>query len=90
MDKQKLKIVVISFFDNSNIKGLPILTQASTFDTKEVNIAMISVNAYCLAWKLKEALVFAVSIKDLKYQTKKVARPKIDLKSIIPKNISIS
>ena len=51
MEKCKLKIVVISFLDNSNIENLPILIETSTSDIKEVDIVIISVNTYYLACK---------------------------------------
>ena len=40
-------------------------------------------NAYCISWKLKKAQVFAVFMRDLKYQAEKEAKPKTDLKNIV-------
>lgn len=85
MNKQKLKIVVISFFDNSGIKNLLILILTSILDTKKVSIAIIDIDAYCAIYKLKRAQVFAMSIKDLEYQVEKEAKPETDLKNVILK-----
>ena len=68
MGKQKPKTIIISFFDNSDI----------------VNIIMIGTNAYCLAYKLEKAHVFAISIKNLKFQVAKETRLETDLKNILP------
>lgn len=47
---------------------------------------MINVDVYRVAYKLKKAQVFAVSMRDLEYQAKKKAKPEIDLKNIIQKD----
>lgn len=65
---------------------MPILipeTKISTLAIKEVDFAIIGVNAYCTACKLKKAHVFALSIRNLKYQAKKKTRPKTNSKSIV-------
>ena len=87
MAKSNNKIVVISILDNSEKKSLLISTpeiMISILSTKEVDIAMISANAYSTACKLKKARVFAVSIKDLEYQREKGARPETNPKTVIP------
>lgn len=48
-----------------------ISTFISTFNTDIVNVVIIDVDIYSLAWKLKKAQVFAVSIKNLEFQAKK-------------------
>lgn len=35
--------------------------------TKDINIAMIDANAYCIVYCLKKAQLFAISIKDIQY-----------------------
>ena len=55
MDKRKPKTIVISSLDNSGIEGLPTLTRVLTLGTNKVGIAMIGVDAYCAACKLKGA-----------------------------------
>lgn len=67
MDKQKFEIIVISFLNNSSIKSLPILIYISIFGTKKVNVAIIGTDIYSITCKLKEAQVFAISIRDLEY-----------------------
>lgn len=67
MNKQKLKTVIVSFLDNFDIKGLPILIRLLSFSIKEVDIAMIDINTYCIACKLKSAQVFVVSMRNLEY-----------------------
>lgn len=56
MDKLKPKTVVISTLDYFRKERLPILipeTNVSTLAIKEVNIAIINVDAYCIACKVK-------------------------------------
>lgn len=60
-----------------------------TFATKKVDVAMIGADAYRTVCKLKRAQVFAISIKDLKYQAEKKARPKPIQKVLYQKNIKI-
>lgn len=63
---------------------MTVSTLAPTLSTDIIDIAIISADAYYLAYKFKRAQVLAVSIKNLKFQAIKEARPKIDPKSIIP------
>lgn len=46
---------------------------------------MIDANAYRIACKLEKAQVFAISMKYLKFQAKKKARPETNPKNVIPK-----
>lgn len=41
-------------------------------------------NTYCTTCRLKRAQIFAIFIKDLKYQVEKEARPETDLTTIVP------
>ena len=50
---------------------------------KDIDIAMIGANTYCIACRLKEAQMFAVSIKNIQYQAEKDARAEINAKSVI-------
>lgn len=43
--------------------------QISLFDIQEVNVAIISTDAYYVACKSKSTQIFALFIKDLEYQT---------------------
>ncbi len=52
--------------------------------TKKVDIAIIGVDAYCTACRLKRAQVFAVSMRDLEYQAEKEARPETNPRSVVP------
>ncbi len=83
MQKQKPETVVISLLDNSVKKNMPIPPQTSTLGTKVVNIAMIGVDAYRAACRLKGAQVFAVFIRDLEYQAEKKAKPETNLRIIV-------
>lgn len=86
MDKSKPKIVFSSTLNYFEKKRLPILileAKVSIFATKEVNIAMIGANAYCMACKLKKTQIFAASIRDLENQAEKEARPETDPKSVV-------
>lgn len=60
-----------------------ILTFISKLDKSVINIAMISVDIYCAASRLKGAQIFAIFIKTLKFQATKKAKPETDLKSVI-------
>ena len=44
---------------------------------------MIGVDAYYVACRLKEAQVFAISMKDIPYQAEKEARAETDLTSVV-------
>ena len=61
------------------------LKKQLTSSTKDVNIAMISVNAYGVVCCLKITQVFTVSLRDLQYQAKKETKAKTYLKSVVPK-----
>lgn len=57
--------------------------QIPTLNIKEVNIAMMSVDTYCVTCKLQRAQIFAISMKDLEYQVRKEARLETNLKTIV-------
>lgn len=64
------KVVIISTLHKSKINGLLILsleTEISTLITKQINVAMIDADAYCIACKLKETQFFTISIRNLDY-----------------------
>lgn len=72
--KRKLsipKLVIINTFDKSGKKGLLISalqTKRSTLTTKEIDMAIIGVDTYHMTCGLKKTHVFALSMRDLKYQ----------------------
>lgn len=80
---QKLKMVGISSILNLGKKILLIWIFILKYDENVIIIAMIDANAYFIASKLKKAQVFAVFIKDLKFQVAKKLKLKIDLKNVI-------
>lgn len=87
MDKSKSKRVFTNILDYSKEEGLPILTpkaKISIFAIKEMNIAIIGTDAYRTACKLKDAQVFAVSIRDLEYQAEKETIPETGQKKVVP------
>ncbi len=63
---------------------MSILPWTPKIGTKEVDVAMIGVDAYRATCRLRVARVFIISMKDLEYQAEKEARPKTDPRSIIP------
>lgn len=70
LDKSKPKTIIISTLNRSRDERLPIIIpkiKVLTFATKEVDIAIIGTDAYCITCKLKKAQVFAISIKYLEY-----------------------
>lgn len=86
INKLKPNIVLISTLDQSKREGLSILileAKALILATRNVDIAMIGIDVYCTACKLKRTQVFDVSIKDLEYQVEKEARPKTNSKSVV-------
>ena len=78
---------IISSLDSSDKKRLPVpipATKKSEHKVEDINIAMISADVYCAAYRLKRAQVFALSMRDIQYQAEKEARAKTDPKSIVP------
>lgn len=55
IDKQKLKIVAISFLDNLDKKNLSILMLISILDKSILDITIISTYTYYIACKLEKA-----------------------------------
>ena len=60
-------------------------TLALVFRKDVEYIAIIDANAYYLACYLKKAQIFAISIRDLEFQSKKETRPETNPKTIILK-----
>lgn len=74
MVKSNYKIIIISILNNFRKKNQPILileTKLSIFGTKKTVITIIDTNTYQTTYKLNEAQVFAISIRDLEYQVEK-------------------
>lgn len=70
MDKSKPKTIIIStwnYFEKEKLIILILERKISTLAIKKINIAIIGVDAYCTACKLKKAHVFTVSMKNLEY-----------------------
>ena len=66
----------ISSLESSDKKELPVSISAikiSKFKTKDIDIAMISTDAYCITYCLKKTQVFVISMKDIQYQAEKEA-----------------
>ena len=77
----------INSLNSSNKKKLPILipaTKKSDLKAKNIDIAIIGADAYCEACRLKGAQIFAVSMRDIQYQTEKEVRAETNLKSVVP------
>ena len=51
---------------------------------KDIDIALIGTAAYCAAYRLKRAQVFAVSIRDIQYQAEKEAKDETNPKNVVP------
>lgn len=64
---------------------MPTTTLISTPNIDIVDVAIINVDTYYAACNLKEAQVFAVSMKDLEFQATKEARPETDPKCVVLK-----
>ena len=73
--------------DSSDKKELPVpILATKELDPKaqDIDIAMIGVDAYCVACRLKRAQVFALSMKDIQYQAEKEARAETNSTSVVP------
>ena len=83
-----LRKAIISSLNNFNkellLMPIPEIKKLSP-KTENINIDMIGANAYCAAYCLKRAQVFAISIKNIQYQAKKKTRIETDLKSVVLK-----
>lgn len=55
LQKPKLKTIIISLLDNFGKKDMPIPLKRAKIGTKEVDITIISIDAYCEVCKLKKA-----------------------------------
>lgn len=55
IDKQKSKIIIISFFNDLDKENLFIIIFIPIFDKSIMKIIIISIDAYCIACKLKKA-----------------------------------
>ena len=64
---------------------MPTLTLAATFEKDIKDIVMIYADAYYLAYQLKKAQVFAISIRDLEFQAENEFRPKTNPKTVVLK-----
>ena len=91
--KQKANIketslkATISILESSDKKELPVhipVTKTLKSKAKNINIAMISADVYCIACYLKKTSIFAISMRNIKYQAKKENKAKTNLKSIVP------
>lgn len=77
----------ISSLNNSDKTELLVFIPATkTFQpkVKDIDIAIISKNAYFIPCYLKIAQVFTILMRDKQYQTEKKVRVKTNLKSLIP------
>ena len=70
-DKQKLPVPILA-------------TKKSDLKAKDIDIAIIGADAYCVACRLKRAQIFALSMKDIQYQVEKEARAETNPRSIVP------
>ena len=78
---------IISSLKNFDKKKLLIFIPATKIlklKAKNIDIAMIGTNAYCIAYYLKEIQLLAVLIKNIQYQAKKKNKIETDFKSIVP------
>ena len=81
------KKATISSLNSYNKKKLPVpilATKKSDSKAENIDIAMISMDAYCIACRLERAQVFAVSMRDILYQAEKKARAETNLISVLP------
>lgn len=76
MKKTCSRKVIISNFDSLDKKEflvfIPIIIK-SELRTKNVNIAIISENTYCMKLRVKESLVLTIFMKNIQYKAGKKA-----------------
>ena len=89
IEKQNSKTVIINTLGNSGKEELPTSILAPTFQKDVKDVAIIGVDAYCLACQLKGVQVFAISIRDIEFQAEKEARPEQIQRLLYPKSIII-
>ena len=81
---KKATISSLNSFDKKKLLFVISATKKSDPKAKDIDIAMISVDAYCAACFLKRAQVFGISMRDIQYQAKKDARVETNPISIVP------
>lgn len=87
MKKNELKKIIISSLKSSIKKELPVYISAiiqSKLKAKDINIATIYANAYCVTFQLKKTQVFFIFMIDIQYQAEKEVKDEKNLKSVIP------
>ena len=87
IEESSSRKATINSLESSDKKELlvPIpTTKTSEPKAKDIDIAMIGADAYCIACHLKGAQVFAVLMRDIQYQAEKEARAETDPKSVVP------
>ena len=85
--KTSLRKATINNLESFDKKELPVsipTTKTSELKAKHIDVAMIGMDAYCAAYCLKRAQMFAVSMRDIQYQAEKEARAKTNPKSVVP------
>ena len=75
---RKATINSLESFQKKELPVLILTTKTSKPKAKNIDIAMIGVDTYRAACRLKGAQVFAISMKNIQYQAKKKARVKTD------------
>ena len=91
LEKTSLKKAIISSLDSFDKKKSPASIPATIrlkLKAKNIDIAIIGANTYCIACCLKRAQVFAVFIRDIQYQAEKKARAETNLKKCCISRIS--
>ena len=72
--------------ESSNKKELLVLilaTKTSEPRAKDIDIAMIGIDTYCIAYYLKKAQMFVISMKNIQYQAEKEVKTKTNPKIVV-------
>ena len=86
LEKTSFKKAIISSLDSLEKKELPIpilVTVKLNRKAKDIDIAIIGTDTYRAACRLKGAQVFAISMRNIQYQTEKEARAETNSKSVV-------
>ena len=85
IEESSSRKATINSLKSSDKKELPVpipTIKTSKPKAKDIDIVMIGADAYCAACHLKEAQMFAVSMRDIQYQAEKEARAETDPKCV--------
>ena len=70
--------------DKKELPALILITKILESKVKDINISMISADAYYITYYLEKDKAFVILMRDIQYQADKKTRVKINPKSVVP------